>query len=79
MNTVRIFNKKLENIKETQSEMKNLITEIKNTLEGVNRRLTDVKEWISDLEDRIMENHSIRTTKRKTNCKKWKVFKRSLE
>ena len=44
MNTVRIFNKKLENIKETQSEMKNSITEIKNTLEGVNRRLTDVKE-----------------------------------
>ena len=49
------FNKELENIKKTQSEMKNSIAEIKNTLEGMNSRLSDTEICINPLEDRIME------------------------
>ena len=49
------FNKALENIKSTQSEMKNSIIEIKTTLEGMNSRLNDTKECTGVLEDRIME------------------------
>ena len=32
------FNRELENIKKNQTELKNIITEIKTTLEGVNSR-----------------------------------------
>ena len=42
-------------MKKTQSEMSNLIGEIKNTLEGMNSRLSDTEEHISDLEDGVME------------------------
>ena len=49
------FNKELENIKKTQSEMNNLTAEIKNTLEGMNSRQSNTEEHISHLEDRIME------------------------
>ena len=50
-----MFNKDLEEIKKSQSVMKNAITEIKSTLEGTNRRITEVEERISEVEDRIVE------------------------
>ena len=48
------FNKELENIRKNQSQLKNIITEMKNIPEGINSRLDD-REWISNLEDKIME------------------------
>ena len=45
----------MENIKKNQSELKNIVIEMKNTLEGVNSRLGKTEECISDPEDRIME------------------------
>ena len=55
MNTVRIFNKVLENIKKSQIELKNTITEMKNILEGINSRQGNIEEHIHHLEDKIME------------------------
>ena len=43
-----------ENIKKTQSLMKNLIG-VTNTLEGLNSRINDTEECISDLKDKITE------------------------
>ena len=36
-----MFNKDLEEIKQSRSIMKNAITEIKSTLEGTNSRITE--------------------------------------
>lgn len=52
------FSKELENLKKNQSDLKNIIIEIKkkNTLEGINiLRLGDTKECESNLEDRLTE------------------------
>ena len=38
---LEVFNKEVENIKNNQIEMKNIITKMKNTLEGINRRLNN--------------------------------------
>ena len=51
-----ILNKGIRNIKKNQSEMKNIINEIKNTLEGIISRLEDAEECNSNLGDRIMES-----------------------
>jgi len=37
------FNKKLENIKKIQSEMKDSVTKRKNTLEGMKSRISDIE------------------------------------
>jgi len=42
-----MFKKDLEEIKKSQSVMKNAITEIKSTLEGTNSRITEEEEMIS--------------------------------
>ena len=39
-----MFNKELEDLKNTQTEMNNTITEMKNTLEGINNRITEAEE-----------------------------------
>ena len=52
---LEVFNKELENIKNNQKQVKNIITEIKDTLEGINCRLNDTEEWISKLEYRVEE------------------------
>ena len=44
-----------EKIKNRQSAMNNIKTEIKNILEGTNRRVTETEKWISELEDRMVE------------------------
>lgn len=46
-NKLDVFNRKLENKKNSQMEMKNTISDIKNTLEGIKSRLSDTEEWIS--------------------------------
>ena len=40
INTVNTFTKDIEKIKKQQTEMNNIINEIKNTLEGTNSRIT---------------------------------------
>lgn len=45
--------KELENIKQTQSELKN--TGMKNIQEEINSRLGDTEEYIGNLEERKME------------------------
>ena len=50
-----VVNKELENIKNKQIEMKNVITKKKNTLEGINSRQIEAEEQISELEDRVVE------------------------
>ena len=47
--------KKIEEIKNKQTEMNNTITEIKNTLKGTNSRITEAEKWISELKDRMVE------------------------
>ena len=49
-----MINKDLDEIKKSQSMIKNAITEIKSTLEGTNSRITEAQEWISEVEDRMM-------------------------
>ena len=49
-----MFSKDLEEIKKSQSIIKNAITEIKNTPEGTNSRITEAEERINDLEDRVV-------------------------
>jgi len=55
--TINRITKDIEEIKNKQTEMNNIITEIKNTntLEGTNSRITEAEEWISELEDRKVE------------------------
>ena len=50
-----MFNKDLEEIKESQSIMNNAKNEIKNTLEGTNSRIIEAEDGISEVEDRMVE------------------------
>ena len=52
-----MFNKmfNLKELKNKQTEMNNIITEMKNTLEGINSRISEAEEWINDLEDKMVE------------------------
>ena len=43
-----ISNKELENMKKNQSELKNIITEMKDTLEGMKSWLGNTKEFVND-------------------------------
>ena len=49
-----MFNKDLEDIKNSQSIMNNAINEIKSHLEGTNCRITESKDRISEVEDRMV-------------------------
>lgn len=46
------FNKDLENIKQSQSEVKNTIIEVKNSPKGINSRVDEAEEqimsWMND-------------------------------
>ena len=63
--TVNRITKDIEEIKNKQTEMNNIITEIKNTLEGNNGKITEEEEQISEQEDRMMEITSEEQTKGK--------------
>ena len=54
MNTGRISTE-LENIKKNQTELKNIITEIKDTLDGINNRLGDIEKSISNWKMKITQ------------------------
>ena len=51
-----VFKSTLEDRRNSQTEMKNTITETKSALEGINHRLNDSEEWISELEDKSVGN-----------------------
>ena len=55
-------------IKESQSEMKDTLIEIKNNLQGNNSRVDEDKNQINDFENKEAKQH--RTTGRKKNPKK---------
>ena len=55
----------MKNIRNNQSELKNIITEIKISLSGIKGRPVHAEECISDLEDGIMENTQVNSKKRK--------------
>ena len=61
-----MFNKDLEEIKNSQLIMNNAINEIKNTLEGTNSRIMEAEDRISEVEDRMVEINE-RGEKRKKN------------
>ena len=42
-----MFNKELEDLKKKQTQMNNMITEMKNTLEGINSRINEAEEQMS--------------------------------
>ena len=44
----------LEGIKNSQSVMNNVITEMKNTLDGTNSKVIEAEERISELADRMV-------------------------
>ena len=50
-----MFNKDLEEIKNSQLIMNNAITEIKSTLEGTNSRITKAEDRINEVKDRMVE------------------------
>lgn len=67
MSACQQTNRKLENTRENQLELKNTITEMKNTLEGINSRLNDTENWISNLEGRRLEITQSESKKKKEN------------
>ena len=54
-NTVNTITKDIKEIKNKQTEMNNIITEMKNTLEGTNSRITEGEEWISEVEVQMVK------------------------
>ena len=48
--------KEIETINKNQGEMKNTISEIKNILEGITSRLDEAENWISELEHKVERN-----------------------
>ena len=58
-----MFTKDLEEIKNKQTEMNNI-------LEGINSRITEAEKWISDLEDRMVEITATEQNIKKKNEKK---------
>ena len=71
------FNKEL-GLKNEQSEMNNIVTEMKKKiLEGINIRITEAEEWIRELEDRVVEITAIEQNIEMTE-KKWGQPKRPL-
>ena len=62
-----MFNKDLEEIKNSQLAMNNAVVEIKSTLEGTNSIITEAEGRISKVEDRMAETNE---AERKKNKKK---------
>ena len=60
-----MFNKDLEEIKQSQSIKNNAITKIKSTLEGTNSRITEAEDRISEAEDRMVEINEAERKKKK--------------
>ena len=54
-NLQETLSKEIQDIKLTQEEMQNTITEIKHTLQAANSRKQEAEEQISEVEDRLVE------------------------
>ena len=67
-----MFNKDLEEIKNSQLAMNNAIVEIKSTLEGTNSIITEAEGRISKVEDRMAETNE---AERKKNIQNNSTFK----
>ena len=72
-----VFNKKLENTKDNQTELNNTITKMKTTLEGINR-INEAEERVSELEDRVVKITTAEQNTEKKHGKKQGQFKRPL-
>ena len=59
----------LHSIKKIQSEIKDMLTEIKNHLQGNNSRVDEGENQINDLEHKEQKRHPIITARRKENPK----------
>ena len=55
----------METIKNNQSEMKDILTEIKNNLQGINSTVDEVENQISDLEYMEAKNNQSEQRKEK--------------
>ena len=51
-----MLNGELEDLKNKQTEVNDIICEMKNTLEGINSRINEAEEQINELEDILVEN-----------------------
>ena len=60
-----MFNKDLEEIKNSKYIMNNAINEIRNTLEGINSRIMEAEDKISEVEDRMAEINELERGKEK--------------
>ena len=48
--------KDIETINKGQEEIKNTISEMKNIVKGIKSRLDEAQDWISELEDKVEKN-----------------------
>ena len=62
-----MFNKDVEEIKNSQSVMSNVITEIKNTLRRSNSIVVEAEKRISELKYRMVELNEAEQEKKKKN------------
>ena len=60
-----MFNKKIEDLKMKQGEMKNTIMEIRNLLEGADSRIQEAEQQVSKVEDSLVEVSNIEQNKEK--------------
>ena len=63
----------LNSIKKIQSEMKDILIEVKNNLQRNNSRVDEAENQINDLEHKEAKKQPIRTTRRKKNPKKVRI------
>ena len=76
-----MFNKDLEEIKNSQYVMNNAINEIKNTLEGTKSRITEAEFMICEVDDSMVEINEAerKKKKKKKELKEMRTPQRLLE
>ena len=72
------FNKEIENIKKSQSEMKNIWTEMKNTLQGINSGVDKTQRTKSAIWKIRKQKTPNQNSKKKKYIKKWGEYKELL-
>ena len=63
--------KEIETINKGQEGMKNTISELKNIVEGIKSRPDEAEDWISQMEDKVEKKFPERTRKGKIMQKEW--------
>ena len=61
---LKALNEDLDSIKKIQSEMKDILVEIKNNLQGNNSRVDEAKNQINDLEHKEAKKQPVRSKRR---------------